>query len=273
MAHEQLKPDSKSANQSTDRLLSLVEFLSEQPEPMRISDIAQRCGMNVSTVHRFLTALQARGYAVQDMESGRYSLTFKFCRIGNSIKARTDLREVSLPYLHAVAQEFGDTVSLAIEYDMAVMYQEAFPGPLRSGTSLGVDGGLGPLHASAAGKLFLSCYDPRRLEQFLAVKGMPALTPATITTLPQLRKELLKVKVRGLAYDNEESAAGSRGVACPIKDFTNQVVAAISVRGPASRMTDGYIQKNLPLLLDSTAKISARMGYEPGRDQAPVYRR
>ena len=270
---QSIKTDSKSANQSTNRLLSLVEYLSEQPEPMRISDIAQGCGMNVSTVHRFLTALQARGYAVQDPENGRYSLTFKFCRIGNSIRARTDLREISLPYLHAIAQEFGDTVGLAIEYDMAVMYQETFPGPLRSGLSLNAAGGLGPLHATAAGKLFLSCYDARKLEQFLAIKGMPALTPATITSLPQLRKELLKIRVRGYASDHQESVSGAQEVAAPIKDFTNQVVAAITVRGPVSRMTEEYIQKHLPLLLESTAAISARMGYEPQRESLPAYRR
>ena len=84
---EQGKLDSRQANLSADRLLCLLEFMAEQPHAMRLSDIAAGCGMNISTVHRFLASLLATGYAVQEEESGLYRLTFGFCRLGDSIRA------------------------------------------------------------------------------------------------------------------------------------------------------------------------------------------
>ncbi|MEA5011426.1 MAG: IclR family transcriptional regulator [Angelakisella sp.] len=273
MAKGELKTDSKNANQSTERLFELVEFLCIQPEPMRISDIAKGAQMNISTVHRFLTALQAKGYAVQDINTGRYSLTFKFCRLGDDIRSRTDMRSLCMPYLHTISQEFGQAVSLLMEYDMTAMALETVAGPLKTTAMQNPLGTMAGLHCTAAGKLFLTCYQSRKLEQLMAVKGLPQQTANTITSLSQLRKELIKVRVRGYAFDNEESEAGFRQVAAPIKDYTNQVVGAVSVRGPVTRMTDEYIEKHLQVLLSATATVSARMGYEPAKDNTPTYRR
>ena len=91
------KLDSRQANLSADRLLCLLEYMAEQPHAMRLSDIAAGCGMNISTVHRFLTSLLATGYAVQEEESGLYRLTFGFCRLGDSIRANTELHSLCLP--------------------------------------------------------------------------------------------------------------------------------------------------------------------------------
>lgn len=79
---------------------------------MRLSDIAAGCGMNISTVHRFLASLLATGYAVQEEESGLYRLTFGFCRLGDSIRANTELHSLCLPYLRQIAQQTGWTALL-----------------------------------------------------------------------------------------------------------------------------------------------------------------
>lgn len=267
--------NAKNTNQSSGRLLELIEFMAGQTEPMRISDISAGCGLHPSTAHRFLSALLSRGYAIQDAETGRYSLTFKLCRLGEDIRQHTDLRSLSRSYLRELSHAFGETVSFAIEYDMAVMYLEVLMGPLISlrGGQQDNNGDIAPLHGTAAGKLFLLGYNARQLEQFLAIKGMPACTPHTLTTLQQLRKELLKVRIRGYAYDNEEVQLNSRGVAAPVKNYANQVVAAICVQGPVGLMTDAYIQQHLPLLLECAGQISSRLGYESSRDFLPNFRR
>lgn len=273
MPRTELKTGSSNANQSTEKLLTLVEFLSEQAEPIRLLDISRQCGINVSTVLRFMTALQARGYVAQDIDSGKYSLTFKICRLGNNVKSRADMRNVSLPYLRSLSQAFGESTNLIIEYDMSVMYLEVVSGPHQVMLSMQRIGNIAPMHCTDAGKLFLTGYSAQQLEQLLAVKGLPWFTEHTITTLDRLRKELIQVRMQGYACDNEECELGARCVAAPIKDYTNRIVAAISVSGPVTRMTNEHIYDKLPFLLDAAAQISARLGYEPQRDQHPVYRR
>ncbi|MEA5012286.1 MAG: IclR family transcriptional regulator [Angelakisella sp.] len=273
MPRTELRTGASNSNQSTDKLLTLVEFLSEQHEPMRLLDIAKQCDMNVSTVLRFMTALQTRGYVAQDIDTGRYSLTFKICRLGNNVKSHADMRNISLPYLRSVSKAFGESTNLAMEYDMSVMYLEAVPGPHQIVLSMRRIGNIAPIHCTDAGKLFLTGYTAHQLDQLMAVKGLPAYTDHTITNLNRLRKELIQVRVQGYAMDNEECELGARCVAAPVKDFTNKIVAAVSVSGPITRMTTEHIVENLPHLLEAAAKISSHLGYEAIRDHLPTYRR
>ena len=93
-------------NQSSDKLLTLLEILSVQPEPVRLQELAWQASMNTSTVLRFLMTLEKRGYVVQDGDTGRYSLTFKLCGIADNIKVHTDIRNICLPYMKLVSKKF-----------------------------------------------------------------------------------------------------------------------------------------------------------------------
>ena len=67
---EKEKSKASISNQSSDKLLQLVEFLSEQEEPLRLLDIARQTGMNQSTASRFLSALKNLGYVAQNSQHG-----------------------------------------------------------------------------------------------------------------------------------------------------------------------------------------------------------
>lgn len=79
--------------------------------------------------------------------------------------------------------------------------------------------------------------------------------------------------MQSYAADQEEYELGVRGVAGPIKDYTNKVVAAIEVNAPAVRMTPEHLYELLPPLLESCGKISRRLGWEPEMDPKPAWRR
>ena len=74
---EKEKSKASISNQSSEKLLQLIEFLSEQEEPLRLLDISRQTGMNQSTASRFLSALKSRGYVAQNFQNGKYSLTYK----------------------------------------------------------------------------------------------------------------------------------------------------------------------------------------------------
>ena len=71
--------DAISSNQSSEKLLKLLEFLSTQGEPLRLIDIAKALDMNSSTVLRFLTTLINNDYVAQEPETSKYYLTYKLC--------------------------------------------------------------------------------------------------------------------------------------------------------------------------------------------------
>jgi len=97
------------------------------------------------------------------------------------------------------------------------------------------------MHSSGSGKALLAHYPPERLAHLIESHGLPAATEKTIVTPQALRHNLDQARVRGFAVDDEEAAHGIRCVAAPIFDHTGEVIAAISISGPASRIIDERI--------------------------------
>jgi IclR family acetate operon transcriptional repressor len=81
-----------------------------------------------------------------------------------------------------------------------------------------------------------------------------------------LREHLKTVRKQGYAVDDEENEKGIRCVAAPIFNETGKTVAAISITGPAFRVTKKIIQETLKKEAMETAfKISERLGFRERR--------
>lgn len=251
-------------NLSSEKLLSMIEVMSELSEPIRLQDLSQNLQMNSSTVLRFLTALQHRGYAARDIDTGRYYLTFKFCSIAQNISSNMSMRNISLPFLRFVSQIFGESANLSIEYDMSVMYIEVVNNHNKALISTQRIGAIAPMHCTGVGKLFLQNYTPVQIEQMVAIKGLSRFTDSTITSLQELVYAIEEAREKGYALDNEECEIGVRCVAVPVQDYTGRVVAGISISGPSTRMTNQHIFTNLPTLIKAGKELSHRLGGDLG---------
>ena len=249
-------------NQSSDKLLALIELLAQQPEPIRLQDISRISGMNASTALRFLSALQHRDYAAQEIDTGRYYLTFKLCGLAQNITSHFGIREIAQPFIRNVSNVFSESCHLAVESDLLVLYIDVAKCASRTLMITQRIGNLAPLHCTGVGKLFLSQHSVDEVEGIISQKPMQRLTENTITTIPLLLKELDHVRNLGYAYDNEECEVGARCIAAPIRDYTGNIVAGISVSGPAVRMTDEHIMMNLPFLMETAEQISVRLGWQ-----------
>jgi DNA-binding IclR family transcriptional regulator len=114
------------------------------------------------------------------------------------------------------------------------------------------------------GKCLLLGFDEARLEELVKKQGLPALTPHTIHSLQDLKRELETVRRQGWAIDNEECEIGARCVAAPIRDYTGRIVAAISTSGPVFRMTEEKMEYMKIRITQAAGEISRLLGYEEG---------
>lgn len=110
------------SNQSSEKLLTVMEALSYEDTPVRLQDLSKKLSMNASTVLRFLSTLQSKGYVQQESGNGRYFLTYKICSMANRVIAHTSIRNISAPYLKTISQIFGETANLSVEQNMLVVY-------------------------------------------------------------------------------------------------------------------------------------------------------
>lgn len=250
------------SNQSTEKVFTIIEFLADQQEPIKLRDIAKNLNMNASTVLRFISSLEKMGYIVQSSSSLKYSLTMKICSIAHKVILNNNIRDFASPFLKSLSRIFGESSCIAIEHEMQVVYIGTQEGPDQMLTTLKRIGNVAPMHCTGVGKLLLLNYSNADLERYIAIKGLPKLTENTITTLPALKEELYTIKKQGYAFDNEECEIGARCIAVPIRDYTSRVVAALSVMGPVVRMNDSRIFENLQYLLDASSQLSKTLGFD-----------
>jgi DNA-binding IclR family transcriptional regulator len=119
-----------------------------------------------------------------------------------------------------------------------------------------------PAHSSAVGKVLLSHLAEEELNGLIKEKGLPKRTDNTITDPTQLKEHLKSVQSQGYALDDEENERGIRCIAAPIFNEAGKAVAAISISGPAFRVTKKVIQETLKKEVMETAfKISERLGF------------
>ncbi len=255
-------PVRTTSNQSTEKAIAVMELLSEASGPMRLRDISTALKLNSSTALRFLNALQNCGYVIQDADTQRYRLTFKICRVANQMCSHTELLPIVRPFMQALFQKIHETLCLAVEQDMCMLYLDVLMRQNQRLMNMQQVGNSSPLHSTGIGKLLLLNYSKEQLDHLIARKGLDRYTEQTITTKKALIAELERVRRQGYAMDDEENEIGARCMACPIYDYSGDIVAGISITGPTTRLTDEVLFRYLPALSATAAQISAAMGYQ-----------
>lgn len=249
-------------NQSVEKILQIIEIMAAGREPLRLQDIACKVDMPASTVLRLVNTLVSCGYANQDPITLKYSLSMKFALIGSLVSSQINIRNIAHPYLIELSKICKESVCLAIEQDMEVVYLDVIDGPDGMLKITQRIGKVAPLHSTAVGKIMMLNYDSEQINQVVVLKGLKALTPNTITDKEELIKEINKVKAQGYALDDEECELGARCIAAGIKDYSGKYIGGISVSGPITRMTMEQIDNIKHIVIDIAYAISELMAYE-----------
>jgi DNA-binding IclR family transcriptional regulator len=241
--------------------IRLTKAFSEDEYEMGISALATRLGLAKSTVHRLATTLVEYDILEQNRETGKYRLGLALFELGTLVRRKMDTNSGAQVQIHALAEETGETVQLAILDHLSVLYIRI----RESKQAVRMSSGLGsraPAHCTSVGKALLA-YQPAEVIQQVIDNGLKQYTEHTITEAAALVDELATVRQKGYAIDDEEIEVGLRCVAAPIRDHTGQVTAAISVAAPVQRMTKKNIQATIPSVVSAAEAISRRLGYLP----------
>ena len=249
-------------NQSVEKVLQIIEAMAAEHHPMRLQDIALKCDMPPSTALRMLTTLRIYGYVNQDPNNSQYSLSLKFAQLGSQVSEHSSLRPLAHPLLVELSQWCQEASCLAIEEDMELVYIDVVDGPDSMLKILQRIGKRAPLHSTGIGKLLLLNYTGKQLNEFIARKGLQALTPNTLVTKEALIHKLEEIRQLGYALDDEECELGARCVAAPVRDYTGRIIAGVSISGPISRLSMERISVVAPVVVETADKLSRLMAYQ-----------
>ena len=254
--------------QTIKRTSIILDTLGQSPQGISIRELSAKVKLPKGTTHRLLSSLSYFGYVRQDSKTRNYSLGFRLMELGNLLLSQLDLRKEAEPFLRALAERTKETVHMVImDRDEVVYIDKVETDQNQSGLRMASRIGLrNPAHSCAVGKIFLADFSEENLGNFLKEKSLFKRTENTITDFVQLKEHLRLIKKQGYAIDDEENEKGIRCVAAPIYNETEKAVAAVSISGPAFRVTKKIIQESLKKeVMETALKISQRLGYREGR--------
>ncbi len=232
--------------------LKILETLAASQAPLGITDLSNELGLNKSNIHRLVKTLCTLGYVSQCPDRS-YRASLKIWKLGTMVMNHTNLAQLATTAMNSLAQATGESVHLSVRDGLKVLYIEKIDSA-QSVRAYTVRGGSAPLHCVATGKVLLAYnYDALRAP----IAGtLEAFTPKTITTLKALDAEIASIRKTGLAINAGEYRADVGGIAAPILDDDGNVLAAIGISGPLSRLPRTKIKELSPLVSSAAASVS-----------------
>jgi DNA-binding IclR family transcriptional regulator len=247
-----------SSVQSVDRAITVMEFLSRRGWS-GVTEVARELDIHKSTAYRLLTTLRDRGLVEQDAATEKYRLGFGLVLLARTVRADLDILRCARPVCERLSERTRETVTVAVlEGDDAVIIHQS----LSRASALSVDwtGRHTPLHATAAGKIFL-LYMPEDQRLRVLEGPLERFTDNTIVDPASLKDHVGEIRDAGYGYTVEELETGLNAVGAPIRSAEGTVVGAVSVSGPAFRLPTDALPEIGEMSRRAATEISRCLGF------------
>lgn len=222
------------------RAMKILELTVGAADGVRVTDIAGELGLNRAIPYRIFMELIDLGYVQQDETTDRFRATFMVGSLGLRQLETSKVIRWAQSDLDQLARKSRELARLSVASGMNLRFVAQAQGA--SGT-LVINSPVSPrvsLHATAAGKAFLSASTSELIDQYLAQEPMERFTDRTVQTREEILSDLEEARRVGYALVEEEAELGVSSVASPIiPPETNppHAVGAISIAGPTVRMS------------------------------------
>lgn len=216
---------------------------------LAMSEIAEKVGLHKSTVHRMLATLEDRGFLERDPSSERYHLGMRMWELSAHLSRSDDQAVIWQPEMERLRDRLGETVSIYVRDGSERVRIQAVQSnqPVRRVAPVGA---RLPLYAGASSKVLIAYSDRFVQEQIFG-------DPAWLLTidLDQYKQQLEEIVEQGYATSFEEREPGVAALSAPIFNRHGQVAAALSVSGPASRLTMESMREYSSVLIEYAKRM------------------
>ena len=235
--------------QSVARAFSILEQLAAQGE-MGVRELHGATGLSVTTVHRILGTLTELGYVRQNENTSRYGLTYKMLALGQRVPQHSTVIQLAHPLL----QQLSERSDTNIRYIDKVIPSS---GVVVMGSCLGMEL---PMYSTAVGKSMMADMSRQEVEDIWSRSQIITYTPNTVSSLPELERQLEECRLAGVSYDWEEREPGISCVAVDILDVTGRPAYAVSISSSDARMRQNQ-DRYADLLREVKVRLTELIGY------------
>jgi IclR family KDG regulon transcriptional repressor len=240
---------------SIERAFGILEMLDGSRRGWNVSEISRKQRIPKSSAHVIVLTLERLGYLKREADSRRYKLGLKICSFGRGLLNDLALPEIGLPHMRWLVEQTRLTAHLGVLEKGHIVFIQKIDGPgmIKFDTYIGK---RADFHCTGLGKALLGFASEGVVRDCLTAESFAKYTEATITSPVGLRRELVKVRQRGYATDDEEEEPGVRCVAVPVFGPIGEIVAALSVTGTTAQISTQDFSRLAGLVQQASGRIS-----------------
>lgn len=225
-----------------------------------ITELSKSLNLEISTTHRYLYTLKEQGVVSQDRETLKYSLGIGVLEIALSYLGDLDLKKAADSAMNNLHQITGETVNLAIIDELEIIYIERIESKQDFRHSISI-GKRAPAYITSLGKAMLAFMDFDAVSQLLYKKPIFKTTKFSKDDPNEIINDLIEIRKTKVAVDDREHQEHIRCVGSPIFDIRGNVIAAVSVSGPTSRVSDEKLELFKKEVKKTAQRISENLGW------------
>ena len=235
------------------KALDVLEAIKREGSGVGLADLSRSVSMPKPTVYRILATLESRGYLDRD-QGGGYRMSDKLFSLQQRTSPVQALVRIAPPIMEELADECRETVNLGTldGGEVVVIATVESPQSVRMTSKVG---NRRCVHTTAIGKAILSTLPDAAVDRLIAIKGMPQLTPSSLTDRKDLLAELRRIRRQGYAIDNQENELEGRCVGTIIEGI-GDTGFALSISGPGVPMDLRRLRSLVPMLRQYAQRIT-----------------
>lgn len=249
---------------SMHKLMAILDCFSPFDRSLTLNEIAARCDMPKTTVHRLVSSLREVKLLEQDRERDRYRMGIRLFELGSIVMGNLDIYREARPLVERLIGATGEGSHLCV-FDGTNMVSIEHREPNSASVNWTTTLSISPSYCTGVGKAALAFQEEPVIEKIIAA-GLLPFTANTITDPQALRLDLEATRERGYSIDEGEHQPSVRCIAAPVRNVAGHVFAAVSVSGPTERVTSERIPSLAPLVIATARQISRQLGYGAGTE-------
>ncbi|WP_227935276.1 IclR family transcriptional regulator [Alkalihalobacillus deserti] len=237
--------------------LSILRLFSNEKSNWGITEIANVLSLNKSTVSRLVKELVEEGFL--EKSGTTYQLGISVLCLSGVITSHLEIFREAKPSLHKLVARVEETAHISVLEDSNITYLHKVDckQPVHLMSFIGKNN---PATCTSSGKVLLA-FQPTEVTHRVLDNGLPKCGPNSITDREELLQELQAIRQQGFSICVNELHEEVVSIAAPVKDYTGEVMASVSIVGPSQRMRKDQFPEYIKAVTTAGQEISKKLGY------------
>lgn len=236
--------------------MEIIDYIFKADNAVGISQLAKALDIPKATVFRILNTLEVANLVEKDYPSDNYKLGIGFVKYSAHVLSKISLVDSAKHILEEASKMVSESISLSIEHqDLSMNIYNVDFGNSNLVTKLIP---ISPLNCSATGNIFLSKRSKAGIADYFQSELPEKRTINSLMSADEHRIKNAFFSQNGYMIDDEEYEYGLYCIGVPLY-HRGQIVAAISVSGPKTRIEQKGIKSIVATLEAASHKISQRI--------------